>query len=61
MTEMTAGGAGFQAAIPAGYTGSPFPLQYYFEVRRGTDAALHPGFNASLSNQPYYAVWKRRV
>ena len=59
--DMTAGGAGFQAAIPGSYTASPFPLQYYFELQRGAQAVLHPAFNATLSNQPYYAVWKRRA
>jgi hypothetical protein len=52
-------GAGFSAAIPAVYTQSPYPLQYYFELRAGNAAALHPPFNATLSNQPYYTVHKR--
>jgi hypothetical protein len=59
--EMQSADGAYQAAIPGEYTGSPFPLQYYFELRRENDAAwLHPGFNASLSNQPYYAVWERK-
>ena len=54
------GSAGkFMAAIPADYTASPFPLQYYFELSRPGEAWLYPAFNATLSNQPYYAVWKR--
>lgn len=56
---MTLSAQGFMAAIPAGYTDSPFPLQYYFELSRPGAAWLYPGFNATLSNQPYYAVWKR--
>jgi hypothetical protein len=56
---MTRSAQGFMAAIPAGYTDSPFPLQYYFELSRSGAAWLYPGFNATLSNQPYYAVWKR--
>jgi hypothetical protein len=49
--------ATFQATIPATYTDSPYPLQYYFEFRRGPDQAwLHPGFTPDLSNQPYYIV-----
>jgi hypothetical protein len=56
---MTRSGQGFMAAIPAGYTNSPFPLQYYFELSRPGAAWLYPAFNVSLSNQPYYAVWKR--
>jgi hypothetical protein len=52
-------GSGLSAAIPAVYTDSPYPLQYYFELRAGGAAALHPPFNATLSNQPYYAIHKR--
>ncbi len=54
-------GEGFTAAIPGDYAASPFPLQYYFELSRGDAAWLYPAFNATLSNQPYYAVWKRRA
>ena len=59
--EMTAKDSSFVAAVPDAYTASPFPLQYYFELSRGTQAWLYPGFNPTLSNQPYYAVWKRRA
>jgi hypothetical protein len=52
-------GADFTAAIPGEYTASPFPLQYYFELSRADAAWLYPAFNATLSNQPYFAVWKR--
>jgi hypothetical protein len=47
------------AAIPAAYTDSPYPLQYYFELHTATAATLHPAFNPTLSNQPYYAVHVR--
>jgi hypothetical protein len=47
------------AAIPAAYTDSPYPLQYYFELRTATAATLHPAFNPTLSNQPYYAIHLR--
>jgi hypothetical protein len=56
---MSQEGDGFRAAIPAAYTNSPYPLQYYFALQKGVQAVLHPGFNATLSNQPYFAVWKR--
>jgi len=59
VSEMTLKGAEFHAPIPASYTGSPFPLQYYFELTGGDQAWLYPGFNRDFSNQPYYAVWKR--
>jgi hypothetical protein len=56
---MTEVGDTMRAAIPGDYTNSPYPLQYYFVLRREAQAWLHPGFNATLSNQPYFAVWKR--
>jgi hypothetical protein len=57
--EMKSGSGGYSAAIPGEYTKSPYPLQYYFELQRATDAWLYPAFNATLSNQPYYAISKR--
>ncbi len=56
---MSQEGDTFRAAIPAAYTNSPYPLQYYFVLEMGVQAALYPGFNANFSNQPYFAVWKR--
>lgn len=43
-------------SIPASYTGSPYPMQYYFELHTKDHATLHPPFNPTLSNQPYYAI-----
>jgi hypothetical protein len=58
--EMQRGYDGYRAAIPGDYTNSVYPLQYYFELQRGADAAwLYPAFNGTLSNQPYYAIAKR--
>jgi hypothetical protein len=56
---MSQSGDDWRGVIPSDYTRSPFPLQYYFVLRTGAQASMHPGFNATLSNQPYYAVWKR--
>jgi hypothetical protein len=56
---MRRAGVAFTAAIPAAYTGSPYPLQYYFELRTASGATLRPAFSATLSNQPYYAVHDR--
>lgn len=56
VVEMTFGGGRHRAAIPAAYTDSPFPLQYYFALTRAGRAWVHPGFNAELSNQPYFVV-----
>jgi hypothetical protein len=52
-------GASHMAVIPGNYTGSPYPLQYYFELHTATAATLHPAFNPTLSNQPYYAIHLR--
>ncbi len=52
----------FEAAIPADYTQSLFPLQYYFELSAGPNAAsLFPGFGTTLSAQPYFVVRSVRV
>ncbi len=60
--DMRAGSGGYTASIPADYTNSPYPLEYYFELRGGAEAAwFHPAFNATLSNQPYYAIYKREA
>ncbi len=49
-----------RASIPADYTDSPYPLQYYFEFREGPAKAwLYPGFAAALANQPYFVL--RRI
>jgi hypothetical protein len=57
---MQSGDGRHTAAIPADYTQSPYPLQYYFELTHANNtASLYPPFNATLSNQPYYAVYKR--
>jgi hypothetical protein len=50
----------FSGAIPSEYTDSEYPLQYYFELKDQEGSAwLYPGFNETLSNQPYFAVYKR--
>jgi hypothetical protein len=55
--EMEQKGDGYRAAIPGAYTDSPYPLQYYFELKQAPEKAwLHPGFAADLSNQPYFVV-----
>ena len=47
----------FAASIPADYTNSPFPLEYYFEVRATNRApGTYPGFQPLLNNQPYFVI-----
>ena len=55
--EMQVEGGIYRARIPADYTDSPYPLQYYFEVRESAEKAwLYPGFAPDLANQPYFVV-----
>jgi hypothetical protein len=54
--EMHGGETRFTSTIPANYTDSKFPLQYYFELRRAGDAWLFPGLENNLQTQPYFVV-----
>jgi hypothetical protein len=55
--DMRRRGDAWHATIPAAYTDSAFPLQYYFEIRKGTnEASLYPGFAPDLANAPYFIV-----
>ena len=48
---------GYEAAIPADYTSSEYPLMYYFEVKTADGSVLlHPGFSKNLMSQPYFVV-----
>jgi hypothetical protein len=46
----------FTATIPAAYTDSPFPLQYFFAVMQDGRADMAPGLGADLCNQPYHVL-----
>ena len=46
-------GTPWTAVIPAEYTRSPFPLQYYFSFE---GSAMWPGLGPNLANQPYFVV-----
>jgi hypothetical protein len=55
--ELQPHGKEFQGRIPGSYLDPTYPLQYYFELRQGKENAwLYPGFNADLTNQPYFIV-----
>jgi hypothetical protein len=47
---------GHTATIPAGYTNTTFPLQYYFDLRGTRRADLFPGLADDLANQPYLVM-----
>lgn len=56
---MTATGGGHAGAIPADYTASPYPLQYYFLLEGADGPTLAPGFGPDWATQPYHSVWQR--
>ncbi len=57
--SMKSDGRMWQGTIPAKYTDSAFPLQYYFELTEGPEsAALYPGLGEQRTGQPYYVVRK---
>jgi hypothetical protein len=60
--EMNHDAGRYTGTIPAEYTQSEYPLQYYFELqyRKGA-ASMYPGFNKTFSNQPYFAVSRKSV
>jgi hypothetical protein len=50
-------GGRWRATVPEAYTRSPYPLQYFFELRSGPGPTwLFPGFAADLCNQPYFVI-----
>jgi hypothetical protein len=53
---MQKAGHSYRGGVPASYTNSPYPVQYYFELHTKDAATLHPPLNPTLSNQPYYSV-----
>jgi hypothetical protein len=55
--EIQKHGGEFAGTIPAKYTDSQYPLQYYFELKQGQEKAwLYPGLNPQLTSQPYFLV-----
>jgi hypothetical protein len=46
-------GTPLTGTIPAEFTKSPYPLQYYFSLET---AAMFPGLSANLANQPYFVL-----
>jgi hypothetical protein len=58
--EMQARDREYRGVVPAGYTQSPYPMLYYFEVQSATGSTIYPGFNPDLSNQPYFVVRSSR-
>ena len=47
----------YHATIPSGYTDSPYPLEYYFELKQRPQSAwLYPGLGEDLTRQPYFVI-----
>ena len=56
-SEVDDGGGCLRGDIPGDYTGSPFPLQYFFELRDDDGRAWRwPGLGPELADQPYFVV-----
>ncbi|MEO8483768.1 MAG: hypothetical protein ABI634_16275 [Acidobacteriota bacterium] len=54
---MRADGTRWRSAIPADYTASPYPLQYYFELKETpVSVVLYPGLGQQLTGQPYFVA-----
>jgi hypothetical protein len=47
------------AQIPGQYTASPYPLQYYFVLRRGPSTRRYPDLAPDLANQAYFVVRRK--
>jgi hypothetical protein len=56
VVKMEPHGLRYRMTIPAAFTNSAYPLQYYFEVKDTTRAFLYPGLSQDLTNQPYIIV-----
>ncbi|HUA39713.1 MAG TPA: twin-arginine translocation signal domain-containing protein [Candidatus Sulfopaludibacter sp.] len=55
--DMEQAGDNYRAVIAGDYTDSPFPLQYYFQVRtRSGNVWLHPGLEQRWHGQPYFFI-----
>jgi len=51
IAEMQVAGENYHATIPADYTNTKYPIEYYFELKKGPESAtLYPSFNPELTN-----------
>jgi hypothetical protein len=58
---LACGDGSFEATVPADYTDSLYPLQYFFVARRDSMAQRYPDLAADLANQPYMVVRQRSL
>jgi hypothetical protein len=60
-TGMKRTGGTYQAEIPAEYTQTRYPMEYYFAVDMGEKGiAIYPGLDENLANLPYYVVRQKK-
>ena len=61
VTAMPSSAGKFAAVIPGDYTSSPYPMQYYIELRNAAGAAtIYPGLNETFTQQPYIVLRQAR-
>jgi hypothetical protein len=54
---MTLNGVRYRGAIPAEYSQTRYPIQYYFGIDAGeAGQALYPGLDLDLKHLPYFVV-----
>ena len=57
ITQMEGSAHRYRATIPAAYTNSEYPLEYYFEIKHSAqNVIVYPGFSEALTNQPYFVL-----
>jgi hypothetical protein len=62
VSEMQFRDSVYSATIPAAYTKSPYPLQYYFELRDASPGAtLYPPLSQTVSSEPYFIVRRAKA
>jgi hypothetical protein len=57
--EMTWDRDSYVGVIPGGYTATPYPIQYYFEMDDGEKSSLFPGLSSDPSSVPYITLMGR--
>lgn len=62
IAEMERQDGQFRSTISESYTDSPYPLQYFLTLHDERGGAwLYPGFEADLSNQPYFVIRSQEI
>jgi hypothetical protein len=60
--DMKPATAAWHGEVPAAYTDSKFPLQYYFEPTNEAGVSwVHPGLGSALARPPYLVLRQARA